>query len=189
MHRYLFITLVFFIAGRQGFSYSTVDYSQVKEKIEKNFSLVDRLKVTYPVFNDNRDIIEKLRRKWNEQKSDYRRATAREKNRIFKEILSTHLKIENLLRDLAVSMQRYSEDILLDFNDRLNEERNSSIKPESYTQRMQVGKQEFSRAASAFRKKQYAYSIHLYDRGISIVSHTYKKLNWALPPTYRAAAR
>ena len=119
-----------------------------------------------------------------EQEITYKNSTHKNRWAALKELEKSYLKMNNIIKSSAESMQMYSNDLLADFSDRLRQDRNREVKASTYQNSYRVCKYEFYRAQKALRNGQYRYSSHLYDRGITILKNAYKKLAWALPPTY-----
>ncbi|MDH5721038.1 MAG: hypothetical protein OEZ13_10580 [Spirochaetia bacterium] len=165
--------------------YAQPSIDRYKEKGNNHIRIIERIFKKYPINLKHKSDFEKIKSDWNETVKDLNLTQAKKRKEAQNRLKEIYKKVNKSLETICGILLSYGNDLILNFQRRLDEENSGTIDKEKYANRFQVSRQEFARAQKAFRNQQYDYSAHLFDRGIEILAKTHKALNWTVPPAYR----
>lgn len=186
------LSLIFFLMAFLSI-FSAVDFSRLHSKGDSHLVLLGKIYGKYPVRQEKVTHLRLLEEKWIHHIKDYERSTRNDRSQSLKTLKKTYSDILVVMKGAADDMKIYSDELVLDFTDRIHDVDTESMDKMEYSyyyesrNHFQVIKREFYRAHTAYLRKQYAYSVALYDRGILMMMNTYKKLNWSLPKILQKA--
>lgn len=174
--------------------YSSASFSRIQSKGNTYMAQLSRIYGKYPVRTEKITRLRLLEEKWILHIKNYERSSRSTRSESLQVLKKTYFDILTVMKSTADDMQMYSKDLVLDFTDRIHDVDTDSMTKKEYNyyyesrNHFQLAKQEFHRAHNAYLRKQYSYSVALYDRGIAMMRNTYTRLNWALPKNLQKAS-
>ena len=163
------------------------DFKDYSKRANDHFILLQDVYNKYPVENKNSliQLISIKKKKWNDIELNYKQSEGRQKSQMLFVIRENYLDLLGYVHSVCLHLRRYSNDILIDFIEKRKGDDLNHKEIEIYKNSFNVAKREIHRAKKAFLNQQYNYSAKLYDRAVIILANTYRKLNWAVPTTYK----
>ena len=161
-------------------------YRDLTKKSQKKIKVIQLLNKQYPITRNKINLFDQLHNEFKTNSASYHRGNRLERRAALKELNVIYKKINIYTKKLCLDMKTYSEEIMIDFTDRIKDKKSEELKPKKYVNAVRVARQEFSRAESATRNLQFDYSAHLYHQGIVIMKKTYSRLQWSLPPAFQS---
>ncbi len=182
-HQFYTFYFLFCAGGSLQAGHNYVDYVN---RANQHFSLLNELYNKYPMSESSQKLIliRKLKKNWDNMIAEYKRMHSQKRSHMLLRIKEHYLPLYEMLRKTCLKLNRYSSDILIDYVQRIKTNKLNRQQKDIYENSFRVAKHEIYRAQNAFLSKQFNYSAQLYHRSIIILANTYKKLNWAVPPTY-----
>ena len=183
MMRFSLCLLVFTVGSlHPGHNYT--DYTQ---KATQHMEILKEVYNKYPIAEKDHQIyiLEQFEERWQNLITEYKRVEPHKKGEVLLKMRDSYIQIHGLLRDACIKLKKYSRDIFIDYTDKVQNRKLSKSESDFYENSFEVAKRETRRAKKAFLRRHFSYSARLYDRSVIILANTYKKLNWALPPTYQ----
>ena len=179
-----FFCLLVFTASDLYPGHNYADYTQ---KATQHLKLLNEVYNKYPIAEKSRQIhiLKQFEKRWQNLITKYKRVEPHKKGEILLRMRNSYIQIYGLLRNTCIKLKNYSRDIFIDYTNKVKDKKLSRSESDFYENSFQVAKREVRRAKTAFLRKHFSYSVHLYDRSVIILANTYKKLNWPLPPTYQ----
>jgi len=165
------------------YGYTKID--KVKENGKKNIRILERIYKKYPISIKQKSEFEKVKTVWEKNLKDLNLINKKNRREAEKNLIEVYKEIKTTLEKTCEILAVYGNDLIINFQKRLDEEKPNSIDKEKYVNQFNVSRREFMRAEKAFRSEYYYYSAHLYDRGIQILVKIHERLNWTIPPAYR----
>ena len=182
-YRFYIFYFLFFIGGSLQAGHNYIDYTT---KASQHFSLLNELYSKYPMSESSQKLIliRKLKKKWDNMVSEYKQIHSQKRSRMLLRMKERYIQLYGMLQKTCIKLNQYSNDILIDYTQRLKTKKLNRKQKDIYENSFRVAKHEMYRAQNAYLSEQFNYSAQLYHRSIIILANTYKKLNWAVPPTY-----
>ncbi len=181
-----FLLVVFFILFTLP-SHSSTDFPRLKEKGDAHLLTIGRVYEKYGVMEQKKTTYRLLEEKWLANIKQYERATPTERSAALRAVKATYYEILGTLKLTAEELQRYSDDLVKDYTNRIHDVDVKGLNKDEYSaynkskENFPVIQREFYRAHRAYLQKQYSYSVSLYDAGIAMMYNTYQLLKWPFP--------
>jgi len=162
-------------------SYSIEATHSIEEifiKGNEKWKLIELISDRYPSIHPlKKELITTKKNRWSQYQNNYQNEkTPGAKKENYKIIVENYKEINSLMRDLCIDMANINESLLEQFKSKIRKEWNKNIYVNSYT----VSIQDFQNAKLYFYKKQYDYSLHLYNKSITTLQKLAKKTNISL---------
>ena len=179
----LFVILTSFCFGQT--VYGAATYEDYRSKGDRNLKIIERLYFKYPLASSKRKIAFNLLNNWNSILLQYPEADRNERKRLYGDLKQEYVNSNTLLRDISIELAGLFEQTYNILAKQMIDIELSTTEFSDAQSRLRIAKQEFHRAETGYRNRQFYYSSHLFDRAITMLLNIYNSLQWKLPEPVR----
>ncbi|RME88460.1 MAG: hypothetical protein D6767_10115 [Candidatus Hydrogenedentota bacterium] len=151
-------------------------------KAKKQQKLMDSTLSASPVFKKTKQQYKKWKSNWENSLNLYKTARGQEKRQLEKSILEQYKSLQSLQKKTAIKLSFLTDEIIKDLSSQKTQHF-STDKKQKFLHFFRVLRQDFRRAQTAIRNKQFHYALVILSHSIRGVKKLYEKLKIKYPPS------